>query len=770
MAQKNVSAIAGREHDLFNQALQFHRSGQIPEAEKLYRQILSLNPRYARALHMLGIIALDFKHPDHAEDLVRKALAEESTPAFHHTLGNILNARGRLDEAIAHYKKALEKAPDTPDFLNNLGATLIALCRYDEALPLFQKILEKDPKSFNALSNIGAALQNRKQYEEALEYYAQAITVKPDAFNVRYNVAQIFKSLGRQAEALAGYEQVLELKPDHTNALLNAAHILRVQNRFDEAMDYFSKIPTLDADEETRANAHANRGQILHRKGNCEEAIREYKRALEFLPDAAEILSNLGVSYNAVGQYEEALECYEKSLVLQPGTDETYNNISGTLKNLGRLEESMACCRKAMELAPHKSWIYSNLLLAMIYSAEVTPEDLLAETQKFDEKHARPALRTRELVRDPEPDRKLNIGYVTADFCKHPVNYFFEPLLSLHDHAQFEIYAYANLEREDEITERLRKKFDHWHDIAFMDDDAVADLIEKDRIDILMDISGHTRGNRLMVFARKPAPVQVTWLAYPATTGMQAMDYRITDSYAEPPGMTEQYNVEKLWRLPEIFCCYQAHENSPPVTGYPLFEDNGYITFGCFNNFAKVTDPVLETWGKIMAQVPDSRLMLEIPGINLPAFRANVEERLKRHGIPLERTVLERRIKSNQFVLYNEIDIALDPFPCVGGTTSMDTLWMGVPFVTLAGKHFGARMGVTILTNAGLQELIAENREEYIKIAVDLATNRARLKTLRHDLREKIATSPLMNQQSFTRNMENAYREMWRKYCAEKEK
>ena len=770
MAQKNVSAVAGREHDLFNQALQFHRSGQIPEAEKLYRQILSLNPRYARALHMLGIIAMDFKHPDHAEDLVRKALAEESTPAFHHTLGNILNARGRLDEAIAHYKKALEGAPGTPDFLNNLGATLIALCRYDEALPLFQKILEKDPKSFNALSNIGAALQNRKQYEEALEYYAQAITVKPDAFNVRYNVAQIFKSLGRQAEALAGYEQVLELKPDHTNALLNAAHILRVQNRFDEAMDYFSKIPGLDTDAETRANAHANRGQILHRKGNCEEAIHEYKRALELMPDTAEILNNLGVSYNAVGQYEQALECYEKSLVLQPGTDETYNNISGTLKNLGRLEESMACCRKAMELAPHKSWIYSNLLLAMIYSASVTPEDLLAETQKFNEKHAKPVLRTRELVRDRDPGRKLKIGYVTADFCKHPVNYFFEPLLSLHDHAQFETYAYANLEREDEITERLRKKFDHWHDIAFMDDDAVADLIEKDRIDILMDISGHTRGNRLMVFARKPAPIQVTWLAYPATTGMQAMDYRVTDSYAEPPGMTEQYNVEKLWRLPEIFCCYQAHENSPPVISYPPVEDNGYITFGCFNNFAKVTDPVLETWGKIMAQVPDSRLMLEINGIDSPKIRSEHSQRMEKLGLPMDRVILEPRRISNQFVLYNEIDIALDPFPCVGGTTSMDTLWMGVPFVTLAGKHFGSRMGVTILSNAGLQELVAGNREEYIKIAVDLATDRARLKTLRHDLREKVSASPLMNQQSFTRNMENAYREMWRKYCAEKEK
>jgi protein O-GlcNAc transferase len=346
------------------------------------------------------------------------------------------------------------------------------------------------------------------------------------------------------------------------------------------------------------------------------------------------------------------------------------------------------------------------------------------------------------------------------------VHYFFEPLLSLRDLGQFEIFVYSNTEMEDEVTERIKEKCDHWRDIRILNDDAVADLIERDRIDILMDISGHTGGNRLMVFARKPAPIQVTWLAYPATTGMQAVDYRITDSYAEPPGMTEQYNVEKLWRLPEIFCCYQPHENSPPVIDNPPFEDNGYITFGCFNNFAKVTDPVLETWAKIMAQVPNSRLMLEIPGINLPAFRANVEERLKRHGIPLERTVLERRIKSNQFVLYNEIDIALDPFPCVGGTTSMDTLWMGVPFVTLAGKHFGSRMGVTILTNAGLKELIAESSEEYIEIAVDLATDRARLETLRHNLREKVSDSPLMNQQAFTKNMENAYREMWRIYCS----
>jgi protein O-GlcNAc transferase len=261
--------------------------------------------------------------------------------------------------------------------------------------------------------------------------------------------------------------------------------------------------------------------------------------------------------------------------------------------------------------------------------------------------------------------------------------------------------------------------------------------------------------------------VQVTWLGHPATTGMKAMDYRITDRYTEPEGMTEHLNTEKLWRLPEIFCCYQAHESNPAVIDHPPCEDNGYITFGCFNNFSKVTDPVLEAWARIMANVPDSRLLLEIRGIDSPPFRAAVEERLRRFGLPLERIILEPRKKENQFVLYNRIDIALDPFPCNGGTTSMDTLWMGVPLVALEGKHFVSRMGITILSNAGLPELVAPAVDQYVALATDLALNRDRLRGLRHNLRQRVEGSPLMNQTVFARDMEAAYREMWRRWCVE---
>jgi predicted O-linked N-acetylglucosamine transferase (SPINDLY family) len=365
------------------------------------------------------------------------------------------------------------------------------------------------------------------------------------------------------------------------------------------------------------------------------------------------------------------------------------------------------------------------------------------------------------------PDRKVRIGYVSPDFRDHAVSYFFEFMLKWHDGQQFETFAYSGTIGEDHVTARLKLAFDHWRDIKPLSDDAAADLIEADAIDILIDLAGHTANNRLLVFARKPAPVQVTWLGYPATTGMKAIDYRITDRYAEPVGMTEHLNVETLWRLPEVFCCYGARENSPDVIDHPPFEDNGYVTFGCFNNFVKVTDPVLEAWARVMAELPDSRLLLEIADIEGIQFRASIEERLKRLGIPLDRLILEPRKRSNQFVLYNSIDIALDPFPCAGGATSMDTVWMGVPFVTLAGEHFASRMGVTILTNAGMPELIAKNIDEYVQLATDLALDKDRLRGLRHNLRQKVRASPLMNQESFTRNMEAAYRKMWWQWCNE---
>jgi predicted O-linked N-acetylglucosamine transferase (SPINDLY family) len=520
--------------------------------------------------------------------------------------------------------------------------------------------------------------------------------------------------------------------------------------------------------------------------GDAEKICRS---AIELVPSNSEFIMKLGAILLHQDKVEEALPFFEQALGIEPNNPAILSNMAVALKRQGRLDESIAHSRKALTFSTGDHGRYSNLLLAMIYAASISPEDIASTAREFGERLADPLLRRRPLIRNKDPKRKLRIGYLSQDFRNHAVNYFVEFLPKLHGRGQFEIFAYSSAVSEDHITARLKPTFDHWRNIKTLDDDAAADLIEADEIDILIDISGHTGYNRLLVFARKPAPIQVTWLGYPATTGMKAMDYRITDAYAEPPGKTEHLNVETLWRLPEIFCCYGAHESNPAVIDHPPFEDNGYITFGCFNNFTKVTDPVLEAWAEIMARTPNSHLLLEIADLDGPQiiqensgkaslpllsadterqkFRQKIMDRLHRLGLPLERVILEPRRNSNQFVLYNKIDIALDPFPCVGGTTSMDTLWMGVPLVTLAGRHFASRMGVTILPNAGLPELIARNTDEYIQLAADLASDQDRLRSLRHNLRDKIVASPLMNKERFTRNMEAAYREMWLRYCRE---
>ena len=342
--------------------------------------------------------------------------------------------------------------------------------------------------------------------------------------------------------------------------------------------------------------------------------------------------------------------------------------------------------KKALRLDPTFLPAHTNLIFTLVYADGFSATELVDRARDFDARFAAPLLRKRKFSNVADPDRRLRVGFVSADFRKHAVSYFCEPLFAHLDRHQFEIFAYSNLHIEDAVTVRLQQSVDHWRNIVPLDDDAAADLIELDGIDILIDLSSHTRGNRLLVFARKPAPIQVTWLGFSATTGMRAMDYRITDVYAEPPGMTEHLNVETLWRLPRIFCCYQGSDHGPAVIDHPPKHDNGYVTFGCFNTYTKLTDPVLALWARIMARLPDARLMLEIFGLESEKFRAEVEARLTGFGLPLDRLILVPRSAANQFVLYNKVDIALDPFPSNGGTTSLDTLWMGVPFVTLAGR------------------------------------------------------------------------------------
>ena len=715
---------------LYTLAGQHYEAGRMQEAANIYAQILKINPQHTETQYMLGMVFYRSGLYEKADVLVSAALAANTPDAhiYSKARGDIMRGLSRTDEAMACYKKAIDLNPQYPEALNNLASM------YLSSGDLVQAEL----------------------------YFSKVIAIRPDYVPALYNMGLIYQKTDRRAEAHQLMEKTVSLRPQHAEAWKTLAELLIQSSLFEGAEEAINKSIGIAPSVGNLLIGSA----LANKRFDYKVAIEQLEAALRLEPENFDAMKNLGALYGHLEMYEKSCALCEKALLVHPQDSELLNNLGNVYKGFGYLDKSISCYKRAIESDPDDSRIYSNLLLAMIYSAETSPEEIARVSREYGELIERTVEKRLAPERDTNPERKLRIGYVSPDFRKHSVNYFFEHVLDHHDRTKFAVYGYSSAPDEDDVTERLKSKFDVWHRIANIKNDDAAALIDEDKIDILIDMAGHTANNKLLVFARKPAPVQVSWLGYPATTGIKTIDYRITDNYAEPTGMTEALNTERLFRLPDIFCCYGVPGKNVPVIEHPPFEDNGYITFGCFNTFTKVTDPVLDTWRQVMERVPLSRLLLEIRGIEQQTrFREDVFKRLHAAGLPMDRVILEPWRRENQFVLYNSIDIALDPFPCAGGTTSMDTLWMGVPFVTLAGRHFVSRMGVTILSNAGLPDLIAQNIEEYVEKAAALATDLPRLRAIRHDLRKKVMESPLMDGRKFTANLENAYRQMWRYWC-----
>jgi predicted O-linked N-acetylglucosamine transferase (SPINDLY family) len=423
-----------------------------------------------------------------------------------------------------------------------------------------------------------------------------------------------------------------------------------------------------------------------------------------------------------------------------------------------------------MELKPDLPKYFSNLLLTMNYNPRYDASEIFIRHTEFA-KHFELPFQSSS-VRFPnvkDVHRPLRVGYVSPDFKGHSVAFFIEPVLAAHSKNRFEVFCFSDVPQEDEVTKHIRSSADHWRDISRMTDSEADEIIRKDKIDILVDLAGHTAYNRLLLFARKPAPVQVSWIGYPATTGLSAMDYKIVDSYTDPPGMTEQYYTEKLLRMPECFLCYRPDEESPEVGPLPS-QSAGHVTFGSCNNFAKVTPEMMELWGKILEGVPGSRLLLKAKSLSDRSTREYVKDLFQGKGISGDRLELlgwEPSVRGH-LETYHRIDIGLDTFPYHGTTTTCEALWMGVPVVTLAGKTHVSRVGVSLLSNAGLPELVAHTGDEYMDIAINLAKDTNRLRELRDRLRTMMTDSPLTDAGRFTGHLEKAYRDIWEKWCAGK--
>ena len=473
--------------------------------------------------------------------------------------------------------------------------------------------------------------------------------------------------------------------------------------------------------------------------------------------------------FNDVSSWKFGNVLISLNVICETETNATVLNNSGNqLLAQGMAEEAIDQYEMALLLAPDKPFIHSNYLYSLNYQSTPNMEKIFVAHKKFGEFHERVAAKSVAL-QSPAPvniqtgaHRPLRIGYVSSDFRQRAVSHFIEPVLAAHDKSKFELFAYYHHTVVDDMTKRIQSLVTHWRSLVGKSDADIAAMIRADGIDILIDLSGHTATNRLPMFARKPAPVQVTWLGYPNTTGLSTMDYRITDAFADPPGLTEAFHTEKLHRMPESFSCYSAPADAPLVTPPPA-KRTGRVTFGSFNNFAKITPKVISVWSNILNRIPTATLFLKYKDLESVPMTQFIHHQFMTCGVLVSQLRIQGDDPSHveHMNRYNAIDIALDPFPYNGTTTTLDALWMGVPVVTLEGASHVGRVGVSQMSNLGLQELIAHNQNEYVEIAVALAGNLEKLSTLRVGMRERMLASPLMNVERFTRNLERAYESMW---------
>ena len=714
-----------------------HQAGRLAEAERIYRQILAQQPDHADALRLLGVLAGQAGQVDAGMELIRRAIRLKPDLAVAHSnLGNALKDKGQLDEAIASYREAIRLKPDFVEAHNNLGNALRNKGQLDEAIACYRQAIRTKPGYAVAYSNLGIALVDSGQLGEAIASHRQAIRFKPDSAEVHVNLGNALRANGHLDEASASYRQAIRLKPDY-------------------------------------ALAHSNLGNALKDKGQLDEAIAAYQQAIRLKPDYAEAHSNLGNALMDAGRLDEAIASHRQAIRLKPDFAEAHFNLGNELKDVGQLDEAIACYRQAIRLKPDDARVHGNLVFGLHYHPGYDGRMIREELRRWNRQHAEPLKKfIQPHSNNRDPARRLRIGYVSPDLRDHVVGQNLLPLLREHDHGQMEIVCYGNVLQPDAITDQLRRHADVWRNIVRLSDSQVADLIRQEQIDILVDLSLHTLNNRLFIFAQKPAPVQVSYLGYCGSTGMEAMDYRLSDPYLDPsdsdvegkPSTLSLY-IERTIRLPETYWCYGVWGPTPDPSPPPI-ATAGHVTFGCLNNFAKVS-PALDLWAEILRGLPGSRLIVHSPpGAHLDTVR----KRFAGKGISPDRLEFPSRQPWLEYVrTYGRIDIALDPFPWGGGITTCDALWMGVPVVSLVGRTAVGRGGASILSNVGVPELIARTPEQYVQIATDLAKDLPRLAELRRTLRGRMQASPLMDAPRFARNVEAAYRQMWRNWCATEE-
>jgi predicted O-linked N-acetylglucosamine transferase (SPINDLY family) len=712
---------------LLQEGLAAHQAGRLADAEACYRRVLSEQPNQPDALHLLAVMALQSGRADEARTLAHQATsAAPDQPAFWNTLGVACQLLGDHVGETAALDRLTVLQPGNARAWGRRGVLAYQVGDLDRALACFSEATRLAPDDAEAWTNLGAVQLRLERLEDAEACQRRAIALRPDFTDAINNLGNVLVARSRWAEAETILVQAVQRAPENPNGWVNLGHALKGQER------------------------HAN-------------ARDAYQRALALRPDDPTALVGLGDAFQGLGELVPAIEQYQQALALAPDDAETHEHLGVAWQRLGRLDEAAAAFRASLALDPDRSMTHSFLIVVLDLQEA-------AEAEAGQERHRWNARFGRRVAgqqiahpHSRDRDRPLRVGYVSADFRHHSAAYAILPILRAHDKARVTVVCYSGVTVPDHVTAQLRAFSDVWHDVACLSDDALAAQIRADQIDILVDLSGHSGGNRLPVFAQAPAPVQVTAWGYAASTGLDTVQYFLADPIVVPPDALAGYS-EEVVSLPSVLC-YEPPQYAPAVSALPASE-RGHVTFGAFNRLPKISERALATWAGVLAAVPTSRLTIKCAGADTPPGRDWLLKHLAAQGVEPERvTLLGSTPHPDHLAAHGEIDLMLNTFPQNGGITTLDSLLMGVPVVTLLGERVPGRTSASILTTLGRPDLIARTPEEYVAVAAGWAGDLDRLTRERATLRQRLLASPFGNVRTYTRLVEEAYRVLWGRWC-----
>lgn len=777
------------------------RLGRMPEALATWRRAAAAFPDQAiswwNLARVLGDAGLD-EERDAALQALDRAAHGSADSAF--ALGLFLQTEGPADRAAEFYAMALDRDPDHRASRLNLGAIQLQAGDTAGAIAAFSEIVDRYPEWPDGWLARGSARRIAGAFGDAESDHAHAVSLQPESFAARVQYAITLDATGKRVEAEAQLHAAIALQPNDREAHFVLGNVLLAQGQYDEAeAAYWRAVELGGAQGDT--DALLNLSSMQHRQGRFAESVGVLEEVLRRKPDYPEALANLGMVLREMERFKDAESCLLRAVELKPTLANAYINLANVyagqgrnteaeasaraalaiepdnkdaLVNLGnalqargRIPEFVAIMRRILEIDASMAVAWGNLLFSLNYGEDTTASQLL-ELQRDFSKQFTPAPGTGRTFSRSDGKKKLKIGYVSPDFRKHVVAFFFEPVLARHDRARFDVHCYYCNRDTDATTRRIRDLADVWREVGHLSPDDAERVMLDDGLDVIVDLAGHTANNLLHVLARRVAPVQVTWLGNPSGTGLENMDWRITDKWADPPPVADTQYVERLYRLPDAFLAFQPVPDSPPASLEPPNRRNGHVTFCSFNNFVKITDGAIKLWADIMSAVPDARLKIKTLALRDEALQRDTLARFERQGFDVGRLDLLGPTGSHRehLMTYSNVDIALDTFPYHGTTTTCEALWLGVPVVTLAGNRHASRVGVSLLTSIGCEELIASTPEEYVSIAVALANDPDRLALYRQTLTRRLAESPLGDLDRLTHQLETAYLEMHAQWLA----